>query len=67
MIKYIHKLIASRERSNYGRNGNDRQTIKGFIRFLIKDLKAVEKEENKDKQQEQIKEIIDILQQTLED
>lgn len=39
----------------------------GFIRFVIKDLKAVEKEENKDKQQEQIKEIIDILQQTLED
>lgn len=41
--------------------------FKSFIRFLIKDLKAVEKEENKDKQQEQLKEIIDILQQTLED
>lgn len=41
--------------------------FKSFIRFLIKDLKAVEKEENIDKQQEQINEIIDILQQTLED
>lgn len=41
--------------------------FKSFIRFLIKDLKAVKKEENKDKQQEQIDEILDNLQQTLED
>lgn len=66
MIKYIHKLIVSRERSLKMETMTNKQ-FNGFIRFVKDMLEEVENEKDKEKKDKKLRRVIDNLQQTLED